>query len=207
MTPALVEALGRIVGPRWVRHRAAERATYAADGLPTHESLPGLVVLPGTREEVAAVLRLLGAHPGAIPLLARKIPHYGKYGYLGFSGDAAENSLKGQWTPDTAPLTVFLDSAHHAQLTAKQPPALAKLPPPFDADRMLADVKALAAMNGRGNGTKDLDDAIAYVLARMPSGATKSCDATNKSLCNAVATLSLPLPDSPSIRAGKVEEA
>ena len=69
MTPALVEALGRIVGPRWVRYRAAERATYAADGLPTHESLPGVVVLPGTRNEVAAVLRLL--HLLGLPFVAR----------------------------------------------------------------------------------------------------------------------------------------
>ena len=45
MTPDLADALGRIVGPRWVRHRAAELATYAADGLPTHESVPGIVVL------------------------------------------------------------------------------------------------------------------------------------------------------------------
>ncbi len=69
MTPALVEALGRIVGPRWVRYRAAERATYAADGLPTHESLPGVVVLPGTKDEVAAVLRLL--HLLGLPFVAR----------------------------------------------------------------------------------------------------------------------------------------
>ena len=69
MTPALVEALGRIVGPRWVRHRAAERATYAADGLPTHESLPGIVVLPGSSAEVAAVLRLL--HLLKLPFVAR----------------------------------------------------------------------------------------------------------------------------------------
>ena len=55
----LVEALGRIVGARWVRHRHAELATYAADGLPTHESPPGIVVLPGSRDEVARVLRLL----------------------------------------------------------------------------------------------------------------------------------------------------
>ncbi|MEO8635294.1 MAG: FAD-linked oxidase C-terminal domain-containing protein [Gemmatimonadales bacterium] len=69
MTPALIEALGRIVGPKWVRHREAERVTYAADGLPTHESLPGVVVLPGTRDEVAAVLRLL--HLLDIPFVAR----------------------------------------------------------------------------------------------------------------------------------------
>ena len=45
---ALVEALGRIVGPRWVRHRRAELKTYTMDGLPTRESYPGIVVMPGT---------------------------------------------------------------------------------------------------------------------------------------------------------------
>lgn len=67
--PGLVPALERIVGARWVRHRRAERATYAADGLPTHESFPGVVVLPGSREEVAAVLRLL--HLLQVPFVAR----------------------------------------------------------------------------------------------------------------------------------------
>jgi glycolate oxidase subunit GlcD len=69
MNPALVEALARIVGPKWVRHRPAELATYAADGLPTHESLPGTVVLPGTKDEVGAVLRLL--HLLQVPFVAR----------------------------------------------------------------------------------------------------------------------------------------
>jgi glycolate oxidase len=69
MNRDLAEALGRIVGPRWVRHRPAELATYAADGLPTHESLPGIVVLPGTKAEVAAVLRLL--HSLGLPFVAR----------------------------------------------------------------------------------------------------------------------------------------
>lgn len=69
MTPDVVDALGRIVGPRWVRHRAAELATYAADGLPTHESVPGIVVLPGSTDEVAAILRLL--HLLQLPFVAR----------------------------------------------------------------------------------------------------------------------------------------
>ena len=46
MTPDLIEALGRIVGSRWVRHRRAELTTYAMDGLPTRESYPGVVVVP-----------------------------------------------------------------------------------------------------------------------------------------------------------------
>ncbi|HUF34657.1 MAG TPA: FAD-linked oxidase C-terminal domain-containing protein [Gemmatimonadales bacterium] len=69
MTPDLIEALGRIVGPKWVRHRHAELATYAMDGLPTRESFPGVVVLPGSGAEVREVVRLL--HVAAIPFVAR----------------------------------------------------------------------------------------------------------------------------------------
>jgi glycolate oxidase subunit GlcD len=59
MKPALLDALSAIVGPRWVRHRKAELTTYAMDGLPTHESLPGVVVMPANRAEIVAVVRLL----------------------------------------------------------------------------------------------------------------------------------------------------
>jgi glycolate oxidase subunit GlcD len=69
MSPSLVEALGRIVGPRWVRHRRAELATYTMDGLPTRESYPGVVVLPGSAEEVRNVVRLL--HLTGVPFVAR----------------------------------------------------------------------------------------------------------------------------------------
>ena len=62
MTPeSLVEALTGIVGPRHVRTTLPERVTYARDGLPTHRHVPGLVVLPGQRDEVIAVVRLLAA--------------------------------------------------------------------------------------------------------------------------------------------------
>ncbi len=69
MKPALLEALGRIVGPRWVRHRKAELTTYSMDGLPTHESLPGAVVMPAGRGEIVEVVRLL--HLLQVPFVAR----------------------------------------------------------------------------------------------------------------------------------------
>ncbi len=69
MTPDLIEALGRIVGPRWVRHRRAELATYTMDGLPTRESYPGVVVMPGNAVEVREIIRLL--HLTGIPFVAR----------------------------------------------------------------------------------------------------------------------------------------
>jgi glycolate oxidase subunit GlcD len=56
---ALARSLSRIVGASHVRAGQGERVAYAADGLPTHRRLPALVVLPGTRDEVIAVVRLL----------------------------------------------------------------------------------------------------------------------------------------------------
>ena len=61
MAAPLEAALAAIVGPRWVKTAAAERRTYEADGLPTHASVPRLAVLPGSRDEVIAVVRLLAA--------------------------------------------------------------------------------------------------------------------------------------------------
>src|SRR5213075_463853 len=61
MSSALARDLAAIVGGRHVSEARAERFTYAMDGLPTHRRVPDLVVLPGTREELIAVVRLLAA--------------------------------------------------------------------------------------------------------------------------------------------------
>ncbi|HSE51499.1 MAG TPA: FAD-linked oxidase C-terminal domain-containing protein, partial [Gemmatimonadales bacterium] len=57
------------MGARWVRHRKAELRTFEGDGLPTHAATPRLVVLPGTRDEVIAVVRAL--HRAGCPWVAR----------------------------------------------------------------------------------------------------------------------------------------
>src|SRR5256885_1535885 len=69
MSPNLAIDLPAIVGERHVRHARAERVTYSMDGLPTHRRVPDLVVLPGTREELIAVVRLLAAH--GVPFVPR----------------------------------------------------------------------------------------------------------------------------------------
>ncbi|MGH7752304.1 MAG: FAD-binding oxidoreductase, partial [Gemmatimonadales bacterium] len=61
--------LARIVGREHVRTARPERLTYAADGLPTKRSLPGSVVLPGSRDEVIAVVRLLAGR--GVPFVPR----------------------------------------------------------------------------------------------------------------------------------------
>lgn len=65
----LARDLAAVVGPRWVRTRRAELLTLAADGLPTHESVPRLAVLPGSRAEVIALLQRLDRL--GVPFVAR----------------------------------------------------------------------------------------------------------------------------------------
>ncbi|MEE9472287.1 MAG: FAD-linked oxidase C-terminal domain-containing protein, partial [Gemmatimonadota bacterium] len=65
----VIAALSAIVGPGWVRQSDAELETYAGDGLPTHRSRPGAVVIPETREQVIRIIRELASH--SIPFVAR----------------------------------------------------------------------------------------------------------------------------------------
>ena len=64
-----MERLSAITGARWVRCRPAELRTFESDGLPTRTSTPRLVVLPATRAECVAVIRVLAAE--GTPWVAR----------------------------------------------------------------------------------------------------------------------------------------
>ncbi|MGH7529803.1 MAG: FAD-binding oxidoreductase [Gemmatimonadales bacterium] len=66
---SLARNLVEIVGERHVRAARAERMTYAMDGLTTHRRVPDLVVLPGTREELIQVVRVL--HAAGVPFVPR----------------------------------------------------------------------------------------------------------------------------------------
>ncbi len=85
-----LDAIGQIVGPRWLRTSRAERDTYASDGLPTLHARPGAVVLPATRDEVARVMRVL-AH--------FRLPFVARGAGTGLSGGALAN-------PDAVLLTL-----------------------------------------------------------------------------------------------------
>ena len=47
----------------------------------------------------------------ALPGLGRKLPHYGKYSYLGFTGDEPSNVAKGQWPVVQSPMSVLFPQA------------------------------------------------------------------------------------------------
>jgi len=69
-TPRRVAArMASIVGGRHCISDQADLSTYECDGLLNMRVRPGLVVLPGSTEEVAAVMRV--AHKAGLPVVAR----------------------------------------------------------------------------------------------------------------------------------------
>ena len=123
-----------------------------------------------------ALAWVAAADPATLPGLGRKLPHYGKYSYLGFTGSEPTNVLKGQWPVLDSPLSVAVTQADGkavlptvGRLAPRKP--LAEIPPPFSAERMLRDIAYLAApeMAGRGLGSPELDRAADYIAGEMRS--------------------------------------
>ncbi len=158
----------------------ASGGDYALDGeklAVDRESMPlaghSAVIVrrhPGNLEKAIGWIFADGTVP--LPGLGRKLPHYGKYSYLGFEGDEPVNVLKGQWTATDSPLRVDLRpnaerAAAVAALALPARKALAELPPVFSQKALLDHVAWLSAAEreGRGVGTKGLDAAAEYVAA------------------------------------------
>ncbi len=110
----------------------------------------------------------------AAPGLARKLPHYGKYSYLGFAGIEPANDVKGEWPAADSPLHVDLrpaaqrgDALPAARYPSRAP--LARLPAVFDGAAMAAHVQWLAhpVREGRGLGTAGLEASGRYVAEAL----------------------------------------
>ncbi|HXV20767.1 MAG TPA: M20/M25/M40 family metallo-hydrolase, partial [Desulfuromonadales bacterium] len=120
-------------------------------------------------------LAWIAADPaGALPGLARKLPHYHKYSYLGFAGEEPANVAKGRWPVLASPLTVFLPGpdgkparAELGKLARRLP--LAELPPVFSEARMLSDARYLASaeLAGRGFGEPGAERAAEHIAEQF----------------------------------------
>ena len=126
-------------------------------------------------ENVEKAIGWIVADPAAaLPGLGRKLPHYGKYSYLGFQGEEPANVIKGQWQQSDSPLRV--DLRPERDRTGKLPPldgdgrkALAELPPVFSQAALREHVEFLASpeLRGRGLGSPGLEKAAQYVADRF----------------------------------------
>jgi aminopeptidase N len=145
-----------------------------------------LVLTARHPQNVEKAIGFLAVDPAAaFPGLGRKLPHYGKYSYLGFEGTEPVNVLKGQWQESDSPMRV--DVRPLAARAAGAPPAggaalprlgplpadprraLAELPPAFSQKALVDHVTFLAdpARQGRGPGSAGHAAAAAYIADRF----------------------------------------
>ncbi|MFB3854765.1 MAG: M20/M25/M40 family metallo-hydrolase [Vicinamibacterales bacterium] len=145
-------------------------------------ALPGhsLVVTIRHPENAGKAIGWLAVEPAAaFPGFGRKLPHYGKYSYLGFEGTEPVNVLKGQWQQSDSPLSVDLrglSSRAGASVPAITPPlppdprkALAELPPVFSEKAIMEHVSWLAnpAREGRVPGSEGHEAAAKHIADRF----------------------------------------
>ncbi|MEW6074311.1 MAG: M20/M25/M40 family metallo-hydrolase [Planctomycetota bacterium] len=109
-----------------------------------------------------------GGTAAALPGLARKLPHYGKYSFLRFTGDEPTNVEKGQWSGAASPLVWMARPAVEPSGLAPRAP-LAVLAPVFDEEALRAHVAFLAApeREGRGAGSAGLRAAEEHVARAL----------------------------------------
>jgi len=145
-----------------------DSVTFPTDEMPRTDH--SLVLVARADSNPADALGWVAAEPvEAIPGLARKLPHYTRYSYLGFKGPEPENMAKGMWQPLSSPLVRKLAEGELAELRlpARQP--LAELPAVFDAGRLANTVAHLSgpSMDGRGLGSSGLEAATVWVEEQL----------------------------------------
>lgn len=80
------------------------------------------------REDEARPIGWVAASdPAAVPGLARKLPHYGKYSFLAFEGPAPTNRSKVQWPVQESPLMVWMSDQRPPVTVPARPPLTAIL--------------------------------------------------------------------------------
>lgn len=152
--------------------QALEKTTAGYDV--AGESLPmaghSIVMVARSTHDPGDAVGWIAADPvAAIPGLARKLPHYTRYSYLGFRGDEPENVLKGTWRSVESPLVRQLGDGPPVDLVLPARTPLAELPPMFDANRLAATAATLADpdLEGRGLGSPGLERATAWLEGKL----------------------------------------
>ncbi len=125
-------------------------------------------VNPKNKNDIIALLSI--GNKDASDGLVRKLPHYGKYSYLAFSGDEPSNIAKGQWPVINSPLAKILDSKmSEVKVELEKREALAMLSPVFSAERMMESIKYLASdeLKGRGIDSPEIEKSANYIKSKF----------------------------------------
>lgn len=124
--------------PAFAGAAGAEKVTFTEDGV----SLGGefyrrdaacVVIAARDADDATQSAGFIGCDNGASTAgLARKIPHYGKYGFLVFTGDEPVNVRKEEWPAKNSPMSIVFDGQS------------ARIPPLLPRRASLADVACVS---------------------------------------------------------------
>jgi hypothetical protein len=121
---------------------ADKGAAVAIDGTLLGRDTRSVVVMARHPGNPGQALGWLAAdRAAALPGLGRKLPHYGRYSYLAFTGAEPVNVLKGQWPVVHSPLSVVLATESETSAAGSNmrlAPRAPLLPAPegFSTDRL-----------------------------------------------------------------------
>ncbi len=148
-----------------------------------------------------AIAWLATENPKALPGLARKLPHYGKYSYLGFQGDEPTNVAKGQWPVIDSPMSIVVQQGDKSRVKPTRARLMPRVPliqssAQFSSERLLQDIATLAdpEMGGRGLGSPDIDRSADYIARQFQRAGLQPGGDTENSYYQA---WSMQLPDRP----------
>ena len=116
----------------------------------------------------------------AMPGMIEKLPHYGKYSFLSFTGAEPTNDTSGIWvSPDSPMQWVKPDSGAEISFERlPEIPALATLPPEYLPADLMEHVRELTGpqMQGRGLGSRGLRQAAAYLTEQFRAAGLQPLD-------------------------------
>jgi aminopeptidase N len=145
-------------------------AGFSAPGVGVERAGRAAVLVGRSPSDPTGALGFVGADVlDAIPGLARKLPHYGRYSALVFEGAEPTNRVKLTLEPAGSPLVRNLTDGPLPPTKLPAAAPLAELPSRFDRAAILATATDLSdpALEGRGLGSPGLDAATAQVRAAL----------------------------------------
>jgi len=118
----------------------------------------------------------------ALPGMIEKLPHYGKYSYLSFTGAEPTIDVRSIWTSPSSPMRWVKPGFTGTIAWDNLPPmpAIAELPPKYLPETLQRHVTTLTSnsMQGRGIRTRGLDEAALYIADQFRRAGLQAVDGT-----------------------------
>lgn len=184
--------------PAWILGRDnpwAQTVVEAAEIYGVRMTDKGLKIAGEEIEFVERSTLILGRHPEnpeiaigwlqidnmeALPGIIEKLPHYGRYSYLSFTGVEPTIEFRGEWESNNTPLQWVKPNLEGSVAwdSLPIPPAIAELPPKYLPTQLARHTKVLTApeMQGRGLGSEGLVQAADYIAEQFKAAGLQALD-------------------------------